>query len=141
MKRKAAELNLIRHIAKTVESADGVQKAESVRQADQLEEAAGMGGDWFQDRALFLIDDVWARNGIASGGIMGLSKLAQHEGSRIVYTSRGNALRAGKHILFEPSDLSSSCRCNEIGYDQFSEQFLSLWLGVGDDGYIDKNVC
>lgn len=110
---EATELDLIKHIAKMVETAGGEQKAQAVRQAEELEEVVRIGSEWFQRPTLFLVDDIWARNGITSKTLVSLPKLAQHKGSRIVYTSRDYTLVAGKHITFEPRR-SKSRHCREM---------------------------
>lgn len=96
---------LIEGLADIVESAGGFATADKVRSEKQLKKAVRHAGRWFEMYAcLFLIDDLWCVNHIDEEAMAQLSRIALHQDSRIVYSSRDTRLRGDEIILFEPRE-------------------------------------
>ncbi|CDF33986.1 WD40-repeat containing protein [Chondrus crispus] len=106
---------LIEQLCIAVEASGGNQAAGKMREQSELSRVLTKMRAWFNTRAcLFIIDDVWAMNGIDACILQKLSILADTAGdsrerSRLLYSTRDSELKqVGKRVTFEPREREGS---------------------------------
>ncbi|CDF36581.1 WD40-repeat containing protein [Chondrus crispus] len=102
---------LIEQLCIAVEASGGKQVAAEMREQSELRRVLTKMRAWFNTRVcLFIIDDVWAVNGIDACILQKLSTLAAATGdirerSRLLYSTRDSELKqVGKRVTFEPRE-------------------------------------
>ncbi|CDF34807.1 WD40-repeat containing protein [Chondrus crispus] len=106
---------LIEQLCIAVEASGGNQAAAKMREQSELSRVLTKMRAWFNTRVcLFIIDDVWAVNGIDACMLQKLSTLADTAGdsrerSRLLYSTRDSKLKwVGKRVTFEPREREGS---------------------------------
>ncbi|CDF34811.1 WD40-repeat containing protein [Chondrus crispus] len=106
---------LIEQLCIAVEASGGDQVAAKMREQSELRRVLTKMRAWFNTRVcLFIIDDVWAVNGIDACILQKLSILADTAGdsrerSRLLYSTRDSKLKwVGKRVTFEPREREGS---------------------------------
>ncbi|CDF33327.1 WD40-repeat containing protein [Chondrus crispus] len=106
---------LIEQLCIAVEASGGNQAAGKMREQSELSRVLTKMRAWFNTRVcLFIIDDVWAMNGIDACILQKLSILADTAGdsrerSRLLYSTRDSELKqVGKRVTFEPREREGS---------------------------------
>ncbi|CDF37667.1 WD40-repeat containing protein [Chondrus crispus] len=103
---------LIEQLCIAVEASGGNQAAAKMREQSELSRVLTKMRAWFNTRVcLFIIDDLWAVNGIDACILQKLSTLAAATGdmrerrSRLLYSTRDSKLKhVGKQVTFEPRE-------------------------------------
>ncbi|CDF34197.1 WD40-repeat containing protein [Chondrus crispus] len=102
---------LIEQLCIAVEASGGNQAAAKMQEQSELSRVLTKMRAWFNTRVcLFIIDDVWAVNGIDACILQKLSTLAAATGdirerSRLLYSTRDSELKqVGKRVTFEPRE-------------------------------------
>lgn len=100
---------LIQNLAVFVRRAGGYRKSKEVEVARKLQDCVNLAAEWFRGRiCLFLIDDVWCKQGIDSAVTEVLAGLSTERESRIAFTTRDVTLRSSVKIRFNKRDQSGS---------------------------------
>ncbi|CDF39140.1 WD40-repeat containing protein [Chondrus crispus] len=106
---------LIEQLCMAVKASGGKQVAAEMREQSELSRVLTEMRAWFNTRVcLFIIDDVWAVNGIDACILQKLSTLAAATGdirerSRLLYSTRDSELKqVGKRVTFEPREREGS---------------------------------
>ncbi|CDF36259.1 unnamed protein product [Chondrus crispus] len=106
---------LIEQLCMAVKASGGNQAAAKMREQSELSRVLTEMRAWFNTRVcLFIIDDVWAVNGIDACILQKLSILADTAGdirerSRLLYSTRDSELKqVGKRVTFEPREKEGS---------------------------------
>lgn len=98
---ESGKAQLIQNIADFVGRSGGYKKSEQVRYENNLVKCINLAAQWFQGRiCLFLVDDVWCKNGIDSSVTKVLSGLSVGNESRIAFTTRDVTLESDQWIHF-----------------------------------------
>ncbi|CDF38850.1 WD40-repeat containing protein [Chondrus crispus] len=106
---------LIEQLCMAIKASGGKQVAAEMREQSELSRVLTEMRAWFNTRVcLFIIDDVWAVNGIDACILQKLSTLAAATGdirerSRLLYSTRDPELKqVGKRVTFEPREREGS---------------------------------
>ncbi|CDF38372.1 WD40-repeat containing protein [Chondrus crispus] len=106
---------LIEQLCMAAKASGGKQVAAEMREQSELSRVLTEMRAWFNTRVcLFIIDDVWAVNGIDACILQKLSTLAAATGdirerSRLLYSTRDPELKqVGKRVTFEPREREGS---------------------------------
>lgn len=129
--------DVIHHLAGSVEASGGRTVAAEIRRDSNLDGAIRKTQRWFAGHCcLFIFDDVWCSNDIASDILVELSVLVndcreKECASRLLYSTRDGELSLqGETVLFEPREA-------------FGEEAKKILLGAAEakDEQLEDEVC
>lgn len=102
---EAMKNDLICKLAHFVKCSGGSEQAHEIENEKDLKEVIHKVSEWFQGRTcLFLIDDIWCRNGIPQSVTQMLKGIASHEDSRVAFTTRDRELDCDVRVHFKKKD-------------------------------------
>lgn len=117
---EATKSSVIKNLAIFVRRAGGKKKSHEIEKTTDIQEAVQLTTEWFEDHdCLFLIDDIWQKNGIDTSVAHHLKSLVpQASRSKVAFTTRDKAFSSDHPIRFGKrgdTDSKKILRCSSGG--------------------------